>query len=73
MNNGLFFAAVVALLLSAVSASAQGLPFSSDANSNRPWSINQQPYRDLNVYSTSTTPSPNAGTGARQADGPTKG
>ena len=72
MNYGLFLAAVIAVLLSAVSASAQGLPFSSDANSNRPWSINQQPYRDLNAYPTVATPSSNADTAARQADGLTK-
>jgi len=47
--------AAAASILGAVSASAQGLPFSSDANTNRPWSINQQPARDLNSYTAGLT------------------
>jgi hypothetical protein len=50
LNKRMMTVAAAASILGAVSASAQGLPFSSDANTNRPWSINQQPARDLNSY-----------------------
>jgi hypothetical protein len=50
MNKFLVAATGAAVLLGAVGASAQGLPYSSGGNSDRPWSINQQPPRDANAY-----------------------
>lgn len=58
MNNRLILAAGAAMLLGAATASAQGLPFSSDASSDRPWSVNREPPRDWNAYSVAVTPSP---------------
>jgi hypothetical protein len=51
LNKLLIAAASTAVLLGAASASAQGLPYSSNGDSSDlPWSVNRQPPRDLNAY-----------------------
>jgi hypothetical protein len=66
LNKLLIAAASAAALLGAVSASAQGLPYSSNGDSSDlPWSVNRQPARNLNAYLGGSTQSK-----ADQADAP---
>jgi hypothetical protein len=50
LNQRLLAAVAAATLLASAAASAQGLPFSSDASTNRPWSVNRMPAQNPNVF-----------------------
>ncbi|HEY0182455.1 MAG TPA: hypothetical protein VGC09_06555 [Rhodopila sp.] len=50
MNKRLLAAVGGSMMLGAVAASAQGLPFSSGATTDQPWSVNRMPPRDANAY-----------------------
>jgi hypothetical protein len=50
LSKTLFAAVSAVALFGAVAASAQGLPFSSDSATQRPWSVNRMPPRDMNVF-----------------------
>jgi hypothetical protein len=50
LNKYLFFAVGVAAMLGAGAASAQGLPFSSQASTSQPWGVNRAQLRDMNVF-----------------------
>jgi hypothetical protein len=50
LNKRLFASVSAGALLFAGAVFAQGLPFSSDASTDRPWTINQLPPRDLSIF-----------------------
>jgi hypothetical protein len=50
VNKRLFALSAVAAVLMSGAAMAQGLPFSSDRETNRPWNINRLEPRDMNVF-----------------------
>ena len=50
MNQQLLAAVAAATLLASAAASAQGLPFSSDASTDRPWSVNRMQAQDPHVF-----------------------
>jgi hypothetical protein len=50
LRKHLFLAVGVAIVLASGAASAQGLPFSSDHNTNQSWGVNRAEPRDVNVF-----------------------
>jgi hypothetical protein len=50
LNQRLLAAVAAATLFASAAASAQGLPFSSDASTDRPWSVNRMPTQDPHVF-----------------------
>jgi hypothetical protein len=50
VNKRLFAMVAAAAMLMSGAAMAQGLPFSSDRETNRPWNINRMAPHDMNVF-----------------------